>query len=110
MPSLVGSEMCIRDSFIIVDVEQAMKDGMKFHLSKNKVVLTSGFNKVIPPKYFKKVTDKSRTKILFENSQLIKGSTNTNSNNNQQLQQQQQQLQMQNQSQTNQKFEEAKKA
>lgn len=53
--------------FIEIDVENAMKDGMKFYISKNKVILSSGFNKVIPPRYFKLVTNKKRTKVLFEN-------------------------------------------
>lgn len=40
---------------IYLDVEKALKDGMKLYLSDNKVLLTEGFNGAVPPKYFKKV-------------------------------------------------------
>lgn len=43
--------------YIELDMSKAMADGMIFYISKNKVVLSAGFDKVIPPKYFKKVTD-----------------------------------------------------
>jgi len=36
---------------------KAMNDGMIFYISKNKVVLTAGFDKIVAPKYFKRVTD-----------------------------------------------------
>lgn len=55
---------------IEIDMEKAMKDGMVFYLSKNNVILTSGFDKVIPPKYFKQVKDQNN-KILFENKGSI---------------------------------------
>ena len=44
------------DIFIEIDVANAMKDGMKFYISQNKVILSPGFNKIIPVKYFKRVT------------------------------------------------------
>lgn len=40
---------------IYVDMEKAMNDGIKFYLSKNKVILTNGKNGILEPKYFKKV-------------------------------------------------------
>lgn len=43
--------------FIEVDIDRAMKDGIKFYISKNNVVLSSGFNGVIPPIYFSKVVN-----------------------------------------------------
>lgn len=43
--------------FIEVDMGKAMNDGMIFYISKNKVVLTAGFDKIVAPKYFKRVTD-----------------------------------------------------
>lgn len=41
--------------FIEIDLKMAMEDGMKFFISSNKVVLSSGINGVISPKYFKTV-------------------------------------------------------
>ena len=43
---------------------KAMNDGMTFYISKNKVILSSGFEKVIPPKYFKSVVDKNGKNLL----------------------------------------------
>lgn len=43
------------DVFIFVDIEKCMNDGMKFFISQNKVVLSSGFNGFITPEYFSKV-------------------------------------------------------
>ncbi|GLJ13193.1 hypothetical protein SUGI_0207200 [Cryptomeria japonica] len=40
---------------IFLNVEMALKDGMKLYLSANKVILTEGFDGVVPPKYFAKV-------------------------------------------------------
>ncbi|KAJ3034668.1 hypothetical protein HDV00_004807 [Rhizophlyctis rosea] len=45
------------DLFIYVDVKQALDDGIKFQRSANGVILTSGLNGVLPPKYFLKVED-----------------------------------------------------
>ena len=43
---------------IHIDMEKAMKDGIKFYLSDNDVILTEGINGVLHPKYFKKVQTK----------------------------------------------------
>ena len=43
--------------FITVDMAKAMADGIEFYVSKNNVVLSSGIDKTIPPKYFKSVED-----------------------------------------------------
>lgn len=43
--------------FIEINLEAAMKDGIKFFISKNNVVLTSGIDGVLETKYFKKVVD-----------------------------------------------------
>lgn len=40
---------------IYIDMELAMKNGIKFYLSKNKVILTEGTNGLLEPKYFKNV-------------------------------------------------------
>lgn len=40
---------------IYIDMKKAMDDGIKFYLSKNKVILTNGKNGVLEPKYFKDV-------------------------------------------------------
>ncbi|KAG5674334.1 hypothetical protein PVAND_004309 [Polypedilum vanderplanki] len=49
--------------FIEIDVEKAMKDGINFFLSNNNVVLSSGLDGVIHPKYFKVVRDRHRKVI-----------------------------------------------
>lgn len=50
--------------FIELDIERAINDGMKFFLSTNKVVLSSGFDGgVIEPKYFKAVKNRLRQNI-----------------------------------------------
>lgn len=40
---------------IYINMELAMKDGIKFYMSKNKVILSSGINGTILPKYFSKI-------------------------------------------------------
>lgn len=47
------------DLLIYPDIEAALKDGYKFYLSKNNVVLSDGVNGagVLPSKYFKYVID-----------------------------------------------------
>lgn len=47
-----------------------MADGMLFYVSKNNVILSSGFDEVIPPKYFKRVVD-VKGKVLLEISLKI---------------------------------------
>ena len=39
------------DALITVDMQAAMRDGIKFFVSPNKVILTRGLNGVLPPKY-----------------------------------------------------------
>merc|ERR1712003_71127 len=39
---------------IYLDMELAMKNGIKFFISDNNVILSPGLNGVIPSKYFKK--------------------------------------------------------
>ncbi|KAL4381716.1 hypothetical protein AHAS_Ahas04G0161300 [Arachis hypogaea] len=40
---------------IFLDVRKALEEGMKLFISDNKVILTEGFDGVVPPKYFKKI-------------------------------------------------------
>ncbi|XP_002979811.2 tRNA 2'-phosphotransferase 1 [Selaginella moellendorffii] len=40
---------------IYLDLAKAMKDGMKFFMSENGVVLTEGFDGVVPREYFEKI-------------------------------------------------------
>jgi len=44
-----------RDSsnvFIVIDMKKAMEDGIEFYCSTNGVILTSGINGILEPKYF----------------------------------------------------------
>jgi 2'-phosphotransferase len=42
--------------FIEIDMGQAIRDGMKFYISTNNVILTDGFDEgIVPVKYFKRV-------------------------------------------------------
>ncbi|KAJ4951323.1 hypothetical protein NE237_028155 [Protea cynaroides] len=40
---------------IFLDVRKALEDGMKLYISENKVILTEGFDGVVPTKYFEKI-------------------------------------------------------
>ncbi|KAK9749259.1 hypothetical protein RND81_02G113300 [Saponaria officinalis] len=40
---------------IFLDVKKALEDGMKLYMSENNVILTEGFDGVVPPKYFEKI-------------------------------------------------------
>ncbi|KAM0915036.1 hypothetical protein ACQ4PT_011078 [Festuca glaucescens] len=52
---------------IYLDVNKAMQDGMKLYISDNKVILTEGFDGVIPVKYFEKIeTWPGRAPIPFQ--------------------------------------------
>ena len=41
--------------FIVIDMEKALADGIEFYRSANGVILTSGVNGVLEPKYFKDI-------------------------------------------------------
>lgn len=47
------------DVIIQIDLAGAMKDGIKFFVSSNNVILTEGVDGVLIPKYFKKVMKKN---------------------------------------------------
>ncbi|KAF5186360.1 tRNA 2'-phosphotransferase 1-like, partial [Thalictrum thalictroides] len=40
---------------IFLDIRKALEDGMKIYISENKVILTEGFDGVVPVKYFEKI-------------------------------------------------------
>nr|XP_011458042.1 PREDICTED: tRNA 2'-phosphotransferase 1-like [Fragaria vesca subsp. vesca] len=40
---------------IFLDIRNALAEGIKFYISDNKVILTEGFDGVVPVKYFEKV-------------------------------------------------------
>ncbi|XP_028208767.1 tRNA 2'-phosphotransferase 1-like [Glycine soja] len=40
---------------IFLDVRKALEECMKLYISDNKVILTEGFDGVVPPKYFEKI-------------------------------------------------------
>jgi 2'-phosphotransferase len=44
--------------FIVIDMEKALSDGIEFYRSANGVILTSGVNGVLEPKYFKDIVYK----------------------------------------------------
>lgn len=54
------------DLFIYVDIEKAIADGIKFYLSRNNVVLSSGIDGIIPKDYFLYVLDASSLKPYDE--------------------------------------------
>lgn len=43
------------DVFIIIDMEKALSDGIEFYRSANGVILTSGVDGILEPKYFKDI-------------------------------------------------------
>ena len=47
------------DIYIEIDMEAAIKDGIKFYISSNNVILTEGVDGVLSPKYFKRVVQKN---------------------------------------------------
>lgn len=40
---------------IFLDIKKALEEGMKLYISDNKVILTEGFDGVVPVKYFQKI-------------------------------------------------------
>ncbi|OEL33598.1 tRNA 2'-phosphotransferase 1 [Dichanthelium oligosanthes] len=52
---------------IHLDVKKALEDGLKLYISDNKVILTEGFDGVVPVKYFEKIeTWPGRALIPFQ--------------------------------------------
>ena len=47
------------DIYIEIDMVGAMKDGIKFYISSNNVILTEGADGILSPKYFKKIVRKN---------------------------------------------------
>lgn len=43
------------DVYIYLNIRKAMEAGMVFYLSSNNVILTEGFNGIVPPEYFLKI-------------------------------------------------------
>ncbi|KAJ1257822.1 hypothetical protein BS78_10G025900 [Paspalum vaginatum] len=55
------------NTLIHLDVSKALQDGMKLYISDNKVILTEGFDGVVPVKYFEKIeTWPGRAPIPFQ--------------------------------------------
>ncbi|XP_020592766.1 tRNA 2'-phosphotransferase 1-like isoform X1 [Phalaenopsis equestris] len=51
---------------IFLDLRKALQDGMRFYISDNKVILTEGFDGIVPAKYFEKmITWPGRHNIPF---------------------------------------------
>eukprot|EP00252_Welwitschia_mirabilis_P006817 TRINITY_DN1771_c0_g1_i2.p1 TRINITY_DN1771_c0_g1~~TRINITY_DN1771_c0_g1_i2.p1 ORF type:complete len:345 (-),score=59.47 TRINITY_DN1771_c0_g1_i2:122-1156(-) len=53
------------DILIHLDVEKALKDGMKLYLSDNNVLLTEGFDGIVPTSYLKKIETWPDRKQIF---------------------------------------------
>ena len=51
---------------ININTEKAMKDGISFFLSDNGVILSSGIDGTIPPKYFLEVVKVSSGEVIFK--------------------------------------------
>ncbi|XP_057791803.1 uncharacterized protein LOC131008791 isoform X2 [Salvia miltiorrhiza] len=43
------------DTLIFLDVRKSLEEGMKLYVSDNRVILTEGFDGVVPVKYFQKI-------------------------------------------------------
>lgn len=48
---------------IYLDAKKALQDGMKLYISDNGVILTEGFNGIVPPEYFAKIARWKNGKI-----------------------------------------------
>ncbi|GAV61132.1 PTS_2-RNA domain-containing protein [Cephalotus follicularis] len=56
---------------IFLDVRKALEEGMKLYISDNKVILTEGFDGVVPVKYFEKIESwPDRGQIPFYRGQI----------------------------------------
>ncbi|KAL7125875.1 hypothetical protein ABFS83_14G145600 [Erythranthe nasuta] len=49
---------------IFLDARKALEEGMKLYISDNKVILTEGFDGVVPAKYFLKIESWPRREII----------------------------------------------
>jgi 2'-phosphotransferase len=56
------------DIVIYIDMAKAMQDGIEFHLSSNQVILTTGIDGCLPPRYFMRITDRKGNAIKQSNS------------------------------------------
>ncbi|XP_030931403.1 tRNA 2'-phosphotransferase 1 [Quercus lobata] len=55
------------NTLIFLDVRKALEEGMKLYISENRVILTEGFDGVVPVKYFEKIESwPDRKSIPFE--------------------------------------------
>ncbi|XP_071718017.1 uncharacterized protein [Rutidosis leptorrhynchoides] len=49
---------------IFLDIRKALEGGMKLYISENKVILTEGFNGVVPVKYFERIESWPDRKLI----------------------------------------------
>ncbi|XP_020108972.1 tRNA 2'-phosphotransferase 1-like isoform X1 [Ananas comosus] len=49
---------------IYLDVRKALQDGMQLYISDNKVILTEGFDGIVPVKYFEKIETWPRRELV----------------------------------------------
>ncbi|CAN6704155.1 unnamed protein product [Malus baccata var. baccata] len=67
---VISGMRCDVNVLIYLDVKKALEEGMKFYISENKVILTEGFDGVVPVKYFEKIESwPDRAPILSEESE-----------------------------------------
>lgn len=58
------------DLLIFVDVARAMQDGCAFFRSANNVILSPGFDGVIPSQYFSQVIKRKTREVIFPNNRI----------------------------------------
>ncbi|KAL7749442.1 tRNA 2'-phosphotransferase [Sorochytrium milnesiophthora] len=65
------------DLFVHLDVEAALRDGMKLYKSANGVILTDGFDGIIPPRYFSRVVDRAGVEYTGVDSEPVDAAAST---------------------------------
>lgn len=67
LPRVDGVISGMRDDcqvLIYLDAKKALQGGMKLYMSANGVILTEGFNGVVPPEYFERIARWDKGKII----------------------------------------------
>ena len=56
-PTAVSGWRSSADTFIHINLVECMEAGMRFYISENEVILTTGLKGIIPPRFFSKVSN-----------------------------------------------------